>query len=89
MQINRSSNESMVWYGKLRKWSELWSGGMGEKNTLRWFGHSERMENDTFVRTVYLCENAGPNSGERPPRRWRYRVKEYMCERGATRRGED
>ena len=29
----------------------------------------------------------GPNSRERLPGRWRDRVKEYMCERGATRGG--
>ena len=32
----------------------------------------------------------GPNSRGRPPGRWRERVKEYVCERGATRgRGLD
>ncbi len=29
-----------------------------------------------------------PNSRGRPVGRWRDRVKEYMCERGATRGGE-
>ncbi len=29
----------------------------------------------------------GPNSRGRPPGRWRDRVKEFMCEIGATRRG--
>ncbi len=29
----------------------------------------------------------GPNSRGRPHGRWRGRVKEYMCERGVTRRG--
>ncbi len=28
------------------------------------------------------------NSRGRPPERWKARVKEYMCERGAVRRGE-
>ncbi len=34
-----------------------------------------------------MSESAGPNSRGRPPVRWRDRVKEYMCERGATRGG--
>ncbi len=29
----------------------------------------------------------GPNSRGRPLGRWKNRVKEYMCERGATREG--
>ncbi len=39
-----------------------------------------------FVKEVYVSETVGPNRGERPLGRWRDRVKEYMCERGATRR---
>ncbi len=58
-----------------------------KRNTLRWFGHIERMGCEGFVKKVYMIENVGSNSRERPPGRWRDRVKEYMCERGATRRG--
>ncbi len=39
------------------------------------------------VRKVYMSESVGPNSGGRLLGRWRDRVKEYMCERGATRGG--
>ncbi len=35
----------------------------------------------------YMCEIVGPNSRRRPLGRWRDRVKEYMCERSATRGG--
>ncbi len=55
--------------------------------TLRWFGHIERMEREEFVKKMYMSESVGPNSRGRPPVRWRDRVKEYMCERGATRGG--
>ncbi len=41
------------------------------------------------LKKVYVSESVGPNSRGRPPERWRDRVKEYMCERGATRRGLD
>ncbi len=36
---------------------------------------------------MYVSEIVGPNSRGRPHGRWKDRVKEYMCERGATRRG--
>ncbi len=52
---------------------------MGEKkSTLRWFGHTERMESEE---KVYVSKTVGPNSRGRPLGRWRDRVKEYMCER--------
>ncbi len=56
-----------------------------KKNILRWFGHIERMGSEEFVNNVYMSESVSPNSRDRPPGRWRDRVKEYMCERGATR----
>ncbi len=34
-----------------------------------------------------MSESVCPNSGRRPPGGWRGRVKEYICERGSTRRG--
>ncbi len=58
-----------------------------KRNTLIWFGHSERMGSEEFVKKVYMSESMGHNSRGRPPGRWRDRVKEYLCERGATRRG--
>ncbi len=58
-----------------------------KRNTLRWFGHTERMGSEELVKKVYVSEIVGPNSRGRPPVRWRDRVKEYMCERGATRGG--
>ncbi len=45
------------------------------------------MGSEEFVNKVYMSESVGPNSRGRPLGRWRDRVKEYMCERGATRRG--
>ncbi len=54
-------------------------------NTLRWFGHIERMGSEEFVKEVYVNDSDGPNSGGRPLGRRKDRVKEYMCESGATR----
>ncbi len=45
------------------------------------------MGSEDFVRKVCMSENVGPNSRRRPSGRWRDRVKEYMCDRGATRGG--
>ncbi len=56
-----------------------------KRNKLRWFGHSERMGSEEFVMKVYMSESVGPNIRGRPPGRWRDRVKEYLCERVATR----
>ncbi len=58
-----------------------------KRNTLRWFGHIERMGSEEFAKKVYVSESVGPNSRGRPLVRWRDRVKEYMCERGAARGG--
>ncbi len=45
------------------------------------------MVSEEFVKKVYMSENVSPNYRGRPPGRWRDRVKEYMCESGATRGG--
>ncbi len=58
-----------------------------KRNMLRWFEHIGRMGSEECVKKVYMSEGAGPNSRGRPPVRWRDRVKEYMCERGAIRGG--
>ncbi len=39
------------------------------------------------MKKAYVSESVGPNSRERPLGRQKNRVKEYMCERGATRSG--
>ncbi len=58
-----------------------------KRNTLRWFGHIEGTGSEEFVKKVYVSESVGPSSRGRPLGRWRDRVKEYKCERGATRGG--
>ncbi len=58
-----------------------------KRNTLRWFGHINRMGSEEFVKKVYVSESVGPSSRGRPHGRWKDRVKEYMSEGGATRRG--
>ncbi len=52
-----------------------------------WFGHSERMNSEEFVKKVYVSETGGPSRRGRPLGRWKDRVKEYMSEKGATRGG--
>ena len=32
-----------------------------KRNTLRWFGHIERMKSDEFVKKVYVSEIEGPS----------------------------
>ncbi len=56
-----------------------------KRNTFRWLGRTERMGSEEFVKKLYMSESVGPNSRGRPLQRWRDRVKEYLCERGATR----
>ncbi len=43
--------------------------------TLRWFGHIERMENEEFVKKVYLSSVEGTNRRGRLLERWEDRVK--------------
>ncbi len=57
----------------------------GKINTLRWFGHIKRIRSEEFVKKLYMSESVGPINRGRPLGRWRDRVKEYTCERGATR----
>ncbi len=42
------------------------------------------MGREEFVKKVYVSGGVSQNSRGRPPVRWRDRVKEYMCEKGAT-----
>ncbi len=53
---------------------------------LRWFRHIKRMESDEFVKKVYMSECEGPKSRGRLLEDGGT-VKEYMCERGASRWG--
>ncbi len=52
-----------------------------KRNMLRWFGCTERMKNEEFVKKMYVSESVGSNSRGRPLGRWKDRVKEYMCEK--------
>ncbi len=58
-----------------------------KRNTLRWFGHIERMKNEEFVKRVYLGSVEGMNRRGRPLGRWEERVKEYVSERGVRGNG--
>ncbi len=57
-----------------------------KKNTLRFFGHIEEMKSEEFVKSAHEhdCES---NLRGKPLGRWKDRVKEYICENGATREG--
>ncbi len=54
---------------------------------MQWFGHTERISSEEFVKKVYVSEIEGPSKKGKPLGRWKDRVKEYMSERGATRGG--
>ncbi len=58
-----------------------------KRNTLRWFGHIERMNSEEFVKRGYVSEIEGPCRRGRLLGRWKDKVKEYMCERDANRGG--
>ncbi len=51
----------------------------------RLFDHIEQMNNEEFVRKVYVSEIKYPSRRGRPLGRWKDRVKEYISERDATR----
>ncbi len=54
-----------------------------KRSTLRWFGHVERI----FVKNVYRSSVEGPTRRGRPLGRWEDKVKEYVSERAARRKG--
>ncbi len=58
-----------------------------KRNTLRWFGHTERMENEKFVKKVYQSSVEGPNRIGRPFGRWKNKVKQYVSEKGVKENG--
>ncbi len=58
---------------------------MSEKKYIEMFGCVERMGSEEFMKKVYVRESVGSNSRGRPLGRWRDRVKESKCERGASR----
>ncbi len=73
-----------MWHERAWKWGRVWCGVVEwvKRSTLRWFGHIERMENEDFIKTVYLSSVEGPNRRGRPLGRWEDKVKEYMSQRG-------
>ncbi len=58
-----------------------------KRNTLKWFGHVERLGSEEFVKRVYERELEGPNRRGRPFGRRKDRVEEYLGERGINGRG--
>ncbi len=58
-----------------------------KRNTLRWFGHIERMENEDSVKKEYWSSVEGPNRRGRPLGRCENMVKEYVSERGVRGNG--
>ncbi len=47
-----------------------------KRQTLKWLGHMERMEEGKMTRRVYVSEIEGGNVRGRPPVKWRDRVQE-------------
>ncbi len=78
------SNESvyecygMCHGGEGKKWGVV----EVKRQTLKWFGHMERMEESKMTRRVSVSEIKGGNARGRPPVKWRDRVQEYVRERG-------
>ncbi len=58
-----------------------------KRNILRWFGNIKWMENEEFVKKLYMSSVEGPNRRGRPTGRWEDRVKEYVSERGVRGNG--
>ncbi len=59
-----------------------WSGEEAKRQTLKWFGHVERMEESKMTGRGGVSEIEGGNVRGRPPVKWRDRVQEYVRERG-------
>ncbi len=53
-----------------------------KRNVLRWFGHTDRMKNEEYVKKVYMSELEGVNRRNQPLGVWKDRVREYLSERG-------
>ncbi len=60
-----------------------------KRSTLRWFGHIERIENEGFVKKVYLSSVECPHRRGRPLGRWEAKVKEHLSERAVRGNGLD
>jgi len=56
-----------------------------KRNTLRWFGHVERMQQDELTKRVYVSEIEGAGVRGRPPMRWLNAVEKYIRERDVGR----
>ncbi len=56
-----------------------------KRNTLRWSGHTERMNSEELVKKVYVSEIKGSCRKGRPLGRWEDRVRDYVSEKGVTR----
>ena len=61
-----------------------------KQNTLRWFGHVERMDEREMTKRVYMSKIVTVGVRGRPPITWDDRVLEYMNEReGVRSRGSE
>ncbi len=76
-----------MWHERTWKWGRCSMVEWVKRSTLRWSGHTERMENEEFVKKAYRSSVEGPNRRGRPLGRWEDKVKEYMSEREARGNG--
>ncbi len=53
-----------------------------KRQTLKWSGHIQQMEEGKMARRVYMSEIEGGNVRGQSPVKWRDRVQEYVRERG-------
>ena len=53
-----------------------------DEGVLQWFGHVERMNNNSIAKRIYVGECAGTQSVGRPWEKWIDIVKDYLRNRG-------
>ena len=58
--------------------------GRADQSVLRWFGHTERMDEDRLVKRIVKSEVQGARPRGRPPLGWKDSVKRALDARGMT-----
>ena len=52
-----------------------------KRNTMRWYGHVQRMPEDRLAKQVYMSEALGVMGRGRPPMVWEKKAEQYLRER--------
>ncbi len=86
--MDGESNESVYnRFGVSSKGEKMKCGVMegAKRNTLRWFGHMERMVENVMTKRVHMSMADVVGARGQPPMIWGDRVLEYVRERGERR----